>query len=27
VRLTGTIWVAVAARFFNDFLQGFGFSG
>jgi len=27
VRLTGTIWVAIAARFFNDFLQGFGFSG
>lgn len=25
VQQTGTIWVAVAAHFFNDFLQGFGF--
>jgi len=25
VRQTGTVWVAVAAHFFNDFLQGFGF--
>ncbi|MBI3506434.1 MAG: CPBP family intramembrane metalloprotease [Proteobacteria bacterium] len=27
VRLSGTIWVAVAAHFLNDFLQGFGFPG
>jgi membrane protease YdiL (CAAX protease family) len=27
VRQTGTVWVAVAAHFLNDFLQGFGFPG
>lgn len=25
VRQTGTVWVAIAAHFSNDFLQGFGF--